>query len=115
MHHIIVVDDDPEIASLFQSALESAGYQVSMALGGLDALAADAESPADAVVTDLAMPGMSGRELLEHLRQRRPDLPALVVSGYANAELLDLPHTRVLNKPISLGTLVEQLAAILPA
>lgn len=114
MQHIIVVDDDPEIASLFQAALETAGYRVSMALSGLDALAADTEVPADALVTDLAMPGMNGRELLERLRERRSGLPALVVSGYPNADSLDLPNTRVLSKPIGLATLVEQLQIILP-
>lgn len=112
MRHVLVVDDDPRIAELFASMLDGAGYRVSVALSGQAALERDAADPADALVSDLAMPGMNGRELLAALRERRPQLPALIVSGYPGNDLVALPRTRVLLKPIRLIQLVEHLEAL---
>jgi CheY-like chemotaxis protein len=113
MWHVLVVDDDPEIAELFQSILDSSGYRVSVALNGQDALALDAADPIDALITDVAMPGMGGSELLDALRKRHPEMPALIVSGYPGRDLVDRPRERVLFKPIRLMSLVTHLETLL--
>jgi two-component system cell cycle sensor histidine kinase/response regulator CckA len=71
------------------------------------------------VVTDVLMPGMSGREVVEALRRRFPGLPALFVSGYpreiiAKRGVLD-PGTEFLAKPFMPAALLERVRAILDA
>ena len=65
----------------------------------------------DLLVTDHLMPGMTGIELVERLRERQPRLPALVVSGYAESEGLGSEFSR-LTKPFRQSELAEALAAI---
>jgi len=114
MQHILVVDDDTQIAMLFEGFLEASGYRVTVANNALAALEADARDAADAVVTDLSMPGMNGRELIDQLRARRPHLPAMIVSGYpCNNDLDKANRIVVLMKPVRLMQLAERLRDIL--
>jgi DNA-binding NtrC family response regulator len=71
--------------------------------------------PLDAIVSDFAMPGMSGAELMLQVAWIRPDLPGLIVTGYPGVERLgELPkRIRVLHKPVSRAELVEQVRILL--
>lgn len=113
LSHILVVDDERELTTLFQDFLEGIGYRVTVAHDGVAALEADLRDPVDAVITDLAMPGMGGRELVELLRARRPGLPAIIVSGYAGDEDLGGRQTIVFSKPLSLALLMRRLGELL--
>lgn len=73
--------------------------------------AADTESSCPA--TDLSMPHMCRRELVIQLRQRRPDIPVIVVFGYAGDEKFNDPQTVVLSKPVSFALLLRRLGALL--
>ena len=82
--HILYVDDDEAQVFLIKRMLERWGYRVSAYLEqreALDALLADVQS-FDLVVTDFNMPGMSGLEVARAIRDARPDLPVVMVSGY---------------------------------
>ena len=68
----------------------------------------------DLLVTDHLMPGMSGADLACEVRTLRPGLPALIVSGYAEAEGI-APHLPRLAKPFRAAELAERLTAILPS
>lgn len=113
MAHILVVDDEVMIAMLFRSVIEAEGYRVTVAHDGIAALDAFERDPADALVTDLTMPRMGGRDLLIRLRERHPALPAIVVTGYAGAEDLNGRQTAVFNKPVSPKLLLQRLAELL--
>ncbi|GGM14068.1 hypothetical protein GCM10009425_26370 [Pseudomonas asuensis] len=114
MQHILVVDDDTQIAALFESFLEASGYRVTVAHDGFAALQADAENAVDAIVTDLSMPGMNGRELIDRLRERRSDLPAIIVSGFpCNDDLDSVNKIVVFMKPVRLAQLVQRLQDLL--
>ena len=71
----------------------------------------------DLLVTDVVMPQMSGRELVERLRAQRPDLRVIYVSGYTNQQII--PHTklggglRFLQKPFSLPELANLMRDVL--
>lgn len=112
MQHILLVEDEILVATLFQATLELAGYRVTLATDGVEGLEADARDPADAVVTDFRMPRMMGGEMLAHLRRRRTDLPAIVVTGYPGEVDVSAPHTVVLSKPISPAELTRRLALL---
>lgn len=109
MVHILLVEDEVLVAMLFQTTLEAAGYRVSVAADGIQGLELDARDPADAVVTDFRMPRMNGREMLVRLRERRPDLPAVIVTGYSGDAELAGPLTSVLGKPVSPAELARRL------
>jgi len=93
VHTILIVDDDMAVRSFSRLVLERAGYDVIEAGNGLDALRRWEEhgSRIGLVVTDLIMPGMAGLELAACLRQLRPGLGVVFVSGYGEDQLgLDL-------------------------
>jgi CheY-like chemotaxis protein len=106
MKHVLVVDDEEAITYIFRRYLEAAGYRVSTAMDGVEALTVFDRQPIDALVTDARMPRMNGSELIARVRLRDPDLPIAVVSAYP-MEIGSAGHSlRVLSKPIEGATLV---------
>ncbi|HUN40706.1 MAG TPA: response regulator [Acetobacteraceae bacterium] len=83
---ILVVDDDPVIGKSFDRVLSRKGYNVINAANGDEALHKLASEEYDAVFTDIRMPGMSGLEVAEHVRARRPWTPVVIITGYGSAE-----------------------------
>jgi two-component system phosphate regulon response regulator PhoB len=69
-HHVLVVDDEPDITALVAYHLAKAGYQVSTAVNGSEAIRLAEEQAPDLVVLDLMLPGLSGYDVLEALRRR---------------------------------------------
>ncbi len=84
-NRVLLVDDDDAIRRLGKRALERAGWTVIEADGGEAALEVDL-ADIDCVVSDVSMPGMDGPSLVRALRELRANLPALLMSGYADAE-----------------------------
>ena len=87
---ILVVEDEDGVRSLMARTLREQGFDVLTASGGAEALeiAGGHERPPDLLVTDVVMPGMTGRELADTLRQQYPTLKVLFVSGYTDDALL---------------------------
>jgi PAS domain S-box-containing protein len=83
---ILVVDDEKSLAAMYQETLEILGYQVMASCSSVKALAlftADPES-FDLLLTDQAMPEMSGVELATKILQLRPDIPVILCTGYSS-------------------------------
>jgi CheY-like chemotaxis protein len=92
---ILVVDDDPLIAMSTVVMLEDLGHIAIEANSGKRALEIiDAGQEIDLMMTDQAMPGMTGVQLAEIVRSKRPNLPVLLATGYA-----DLPASKLANLP----------------
>jgi CheY-like chemotaxis protein len=112
---ILLVDDDPLIAGSTCALLEDLGHHVVRADSGAKAL--DLQSAGlepDLIITDYAMPGMTGLELGREVQRLRPGLPVLLATGFAemeDAEPLDLPR---LAKPYTQQQLAIQIARLLP-
>lgn len=85
---ILVAEDEPGSAEYLRLLLEGRGHAVRIARNGVEALLALESQPFDLVITDLRMPSMDGFELLAHLAQRWPDLPAIVLT--ANEDIEDV-------------------------
>ncbi len=111
---VLLVDDDTEVRLSTANMLRELGHDVIEASGGEAALAATKRASVNLAVVDFAMPGMNGGELSFRLRQLRPNLPVLMVTGYANRPAAEgwsdvIPHR--LAKPFTLDQLAEALAA----
>src|SRR5215469_18881204 len=90
---ILVVDDEPDVAELFRQCfrleVRQAIYAMHFAKSGdeaLELLSDEIEPTLLAVLSDLNMPGMDGLTLLGEIKQRRPDLPVMMVTAYGDDE-----------------------------
>lgn len=111
---VLLVDDDALVRMSTADMLGELGYQVVEATSAEEALLMMRDGlSADLLVTDHLMPGMTGVDLVRALRTLRPALPALVISGYSEAEGIaaDLPR---LTKPFRLPDLAAGLAGLTP-
>jgi two-component system phosphate regulon response regulator PhoB len=118
-HRILVVDDEPDITALVAYHLARAGYRVSTATTGPDALRAAREERPDIVVLDLMLPGVSGYEVLRELRQRPETREVGVILLTSRREEADrikgfsLGADDYLTKPFSPQELTLRVAALL--
>jgi PAS domain S-box-containing protein len=118
---VLIVDDDEDVRRWLASAVAGLGYGVVEAADGPAGLRALDGAPGDGLggrpdllLVDFAMPGMTGAEVVEAAQGARPGLPAILVTGYAEAEALDRLAAKgvaVLRKPFDL----DDLAAVLDA
>ncbi|HEY8206826.1 MAG TPA: sigma-54 dependent transcriptional regulator [Myxococcaceae bacterium] len=84
---VLVVDDDVAVARVMGALLEQAGHKVEVSSSGEKALEILAERPFDVVVTDQAMPGMDGLELLTRVHERWPEIPVVMVTAHGTVQL----------------------------
>ncbi|MCC6669618.1 MAG: PAS domain-containing protein [Planctomycetes bacterium] len=116
---ILVVDDEDTVRNYARKVLERAGFRTLGAANGRAALEAYAAHGAEiaAVLLDLTMPEMDGRETLVALRRVRPDLPVILSSGYTENEVSEHaapgPRTRFLHKPYEPRLLAEMVGQVL--
>ncbi|KQB52228.1 histidine kinase [Pseudomonas endophytica] len=105
---VLLVDDDATVRAVTLQMLESLGYKVKEASDGIQALEM-IDSTIAVVVTDYAMPDMTGGELASTIRQSHPDLPIVFVTGYADIDVLGLQTAFVIQKPFDEKMLQERL------
>jgi signal transduction histidine kinase len=111
---ILLVDDDELIASTTKALLETLGHaviDVASAEAAIETL--DRNDAIDLVMTDYAMPGMTGLELATYIRRFRSDLPVLLVTGFADMPSASLTNFARLSKPFRQEQLEVQLAELL--
>ncbi|MEZ4330814.1 MAG: sigma-54 dependent transcriptional regulator [Myxococcota bacterium] len=112
---ILVAEDEPGSAEYLRLLLEGRGHAVRLAANGIEALLALESQPFDLVITDLRMPSMDGFELLAHLAQRWPDLPAIVLTANEDVEdVVEAVRLGAVNyllkpaTPASVGTAIDR-------
>jgi two-component system, response regulator, stage 0 sporulation protein F len=117
---ILIVDDEPDIADLFRQRFRHEArqgiYVMHFAASGteaLDRLAREIQPTLAAVLSDINMPGMDGLELLCEIKQRRPELPVMMVTAYGDDErrrrARELGAFEFITKPVDFDQLKKQL------
>jgi signal transduction histidine kinase/CheY-like chemotaxis protein len=118
---VLIVDDDELVRETLMSPLEDAGFVV---LGARDSSSAlellERDEAIDALVTDFAMPGSNGIELIREAHVRKPGLPAILLTGHVGdvaaaqaARKQRSEHFTLLQKPIRPAQIAERLAALI--
>jgi CheY-like chemotaxis protein len=85
--HILVVDDDPALRTLFKALLQSYGYSSDTADNGREALAQLARESYNAVLLDYMMPEITGLTVLRHIQQRYPAIPVVMLTGHTDSQV----------------------------
>jgi DNA-binding response OmpR family regulator len=116
--HVLVVDDDPEITESIRCALDTAGYNVTVAKDGNQCVAVAETTKPDLLILDMMMPKRSGFLVLERLRQNEQDpVPVIMITGNegnrhrAYAELLGVSD--YINKPFTMDRLLQSVAGLI--
>jgi PAS domain S-box-containing protein len=117
---VLLVDDDPIVREVLAASLDDAGYSVTQAASGTEALATLAAAERmDVMVSDLTMPGMDGVTLIRKAQEQRPGLPAVLLTGYAGSGAALAVGGAVtgafslLRKPVAGPQLVDRINALL--
>ena len=102
--HLLVVDDEPEVRDTLCELLEALGHHAQGAASGREALSLVVHQHFDLVILDLTMPDLDGAEVAQRLAGIAPELPVVVCSGWAPADVLprfkDSPPAGLLQKPV---------------
>jgi two-component system, cell cycle sensor histidine kinase and response regulator CckA len=110
---VLLVEDDVTVRASVERMLSADGYGVVAAAGGEEAIAIAADFRPDVVLTDVAMPGLNGRETAERIREIRPGVPVVFMSGYTDDLVLRRGigdgATPFLQKPFGAGDLARAI------
>jgi CheY-like chemotaxis protein len=118
---VLVVEDEAAVLKLTRRALEAQGYTVLAAADGRDALRIVERhgGTIHLLLTDLVMPGLSGRELADQLQVRRPGIRVMYMSGYPGDAVVQhgtlTPGSAFLQKPFSPDSLARKVRDVLDA
>ena len=114
---VLLVEDEDMVRAVAERALTRAGYKVTSASNGEDALVQmEKMESIDLLVSDVVMPHMDGPALVRHVRETLPELPVLFMSGYAEEQLrktIALDNVAFLPKPFSVSQLIEKVQDVL--
>jgi DNA-binding NtrC family response regulator len=121
MTRVLVIDDDDNLRMMLRILLESLGCSVEEARDGNEGIALFKSSGADAVITDLIMPGKEGLETIGELKRINPGLMIIAISGgdriLASGNLRMAKHLgamAILMKPFTVDELADALGSLLP-
>jgi DNA-binding NtrC family response regulator len=114
---VILIDDEPDLLEVLAEELAEAGFEVTSAASGRDAVLAATRMKFDVAITDLKMPEMDGLQTAAELKKIDPDLPIVMVTGYASEAVMLASSTRqvlegLLMKPFVLEQVLELLDRI---
>lgn len=105
--HVLIADDDDSIRGLLANILRTSDCSLDLVSNGIDAIRAFADRHYDLVLTDLEMPGLNGFELTAAIRQLNADVPVVLITGCAPADvdpskLVENGIHRVIYKPFQI-------------
>jgi DNA-binding response OmpR family regulator len=112
-HCILIIEDQEDLAELYESALEKAGYKVRNAYTGEEGLAEFQANGADLILLDMTLPEMNGAQVLKAIRALNASLPIIIVTGEASDDLRQqcemLGVEEYLSKPPDLDAMLEAI------
>lgn len=114
---ILLVDDEEELVAAWVERFEMRGMNADGVTNGQDAIRLNEEKEYDAVVLDIKMPGIDGLEIMKQMKNQRPDLPIILITGHKCPDDEDkrmLAHAKdCLVKPVSIDVLIEKIMQVI--
>jgi len=111
--NVLLVDDEEQFLDALTQRLETRGLKVKAVTSGEDAVDQVEDHNFDAIIVDLAMPGIDGIETLKRIKEKRPDLEIIMLTGHATVksgiEAMKLGADDFLEKPVDLNVLLEKI------
>ena len=106
--NVLIVEDDPSLRSLYRAMLQLEGFDVTAVEDGVDALRHVEVDPPDAIVLDLGLPRLGGRDVQRELTERTDmrGIPIVIVTGEPIDDLDQRLCARILRKPLEPGALI---------
>jgi DNA-binding NtrC family response regulator len=112
--NVLLIDDEEQFLEVLGERLETRGLKVNTVTSGEDALTLIDDKNYDAIILDLAMPGIDGIETLKLLKEKNPDLEIIMLTGHATVqkgiEAMKLGAEDFLEKPVELSVLLERIS-----
>ena len=110
---ILIVDDEVELVSALEERLNLRGFQAKGVTAGAEALSYIANTPCDVVLLDVKMPGIGGLEVIRRIKEERPLLNVILLTGHGSAQDVEkgmaLGAFDYLMKPVDIDVLVRTL------
>ena len=110
---VLLVDDEEQFLDVLSQRLKARGLKVDAVTSGEDAVKQVEDHNFDAIIVDLAMPGIDGIETLKRIKEKRPDLEIIMLTGHATVksgiEAMKLGADDFLEKPVDLNVLLEKI------
>ena len=113
---ILIVEDDLDVLSIIVRHLEHSGHKVITATDGMEGLKKLKSGGYDLVITDIVMPYVSGTGVVSALKESRPHIPVIAITGYGEvpeAVAMERKANLVLSKPVRMSDLKEHIATLL--
>ena len=113
---ILVIEDDPDVLAMLLKHLRHLGYTVISAADGMDGLKLIETENYDLVITDIVMPFVSGIGVVTALKEKRPQIPVIAITGYGKepeTAAIEKKADLVLSKPVRMKALKDYLTQLL--
>ena len=113
---ILVIEDDPDVLSVIIKHLKHYGYEVITATDGMDGLKRLESGGYDLVITDIVMPYVSGTGVVTSLKETKPHIPVIAITGYGpepEAVAMEKKADLVLSKPIKMSALKNHVKELI--
>jgi DNA-binding NtrC family response regulator len=111
--NVLLVDDEEQFLDALSQRLEARGLKVAAVTSGEEAVMQVEDHNFDAIIVDLAMPGIDGIETLKRIKEKRPDLEIIMLTGHATVQsgiqAMKLGADDFLEKPVDLSILLEKI------
>ena len=112
--NVLLVDDEEQFLKVFSQRLQGRGMKVDTANTGEEALERAKKKDFDAIILDMAMPGMSGIETLKRIKSENPDLQIIMLTGHGTVEkgveAMKLGAVDFLEKPADINKILEKIS-----
>ena len=110
---VLLVDDEEDFTTALSSRLKARNLKVKAVNSGEDAISLVSEQEFDAIILDLAMPGMDGLETLQKIKESQPDAEIIMLTGHASVEssvkAMKIGAEDFLEKPVNISDLMEKI------
>ncbi len=113
---VLIIEDDQDVLNMLIKNLEYLGYSVISAKDGMEGLKRLETEQYDLVITDIVMPYVSGVGVVTALKEKRPDIPVIAITGFGKepeAAALEKKADLVLSKPVKLAVLKGHISRLL--